>query len=52
MIKIENGKNIRWESKSGTVFYIHNINGKMVVFNKHNSLRKPTKEMLKEIELA
>lgn len=52
MIKIENGKNIKWESKSGTVFYLHNIDGKLVAFNKYGSPRKATKEMLKEIELV
>lgn len=52
MIKIENGKNAKWISKSGTVFYIHNINGKMVVFNEHGSQRKPTKEMMATFELS
>ena len=52
MIKVENGKNIKWESKSGTVFYIHNINGQMVVFNRYGSARKPTKEMMQAIRLA
>lgn len=52
MTKIENGNNIKWTSKSGTVFYIHNINHKPVVFNQNGSPRKFTKEMAGEIELG
>ena len=52
MIKIENGTNIKWTSKSGTAFYIHNINHKPVVYNQHGSPRKFTKEMAAAIELA
>ena len=51
MVELRNGENTKYTSKSGTIFWVHNINGSYYVENIHGSRRTATKEIKANIKL-
>ena len=42
---LKNGENMKVRTKSGTIYWLHNINGKLRCFTLSGAERKVTKEM-------
>lgn len=42
---LRNGENMKVRTKSGTIYWLHNINGKLKCFTLSGAERKVTKEM-------
>lgn len=52
MIELENGKNVKFMSKNGTTYWVHNINGSYYVETKYGIKRGATKEIRSQIKLV